>query len=175
MDREEILKKPSPPTLAARMKWNCRSSKTGSRFGMGIGMLVCVVLINVNPVACIFAFKIYDVSIPNGNFTERQAANASRQHQKIQKCQKHEPEELAVHLHVVRQTISKWEKGLSVPDAEVLIHMAQVLEVPVSALAVEIPNTETADLQKNWNGSTRSFPRPISAPRSFIGQMENGT
>ena len=58
-------------------------------------------------------------------------------------------EELAVHLHVVRQTISKWEKGLSVPDAEVLIHMAQVLEVPVSALLdVEIPNTETADLTK---------------------------
>ena len=26
-------------------------------------------------------------------------------------------EELAVKLHVVRQTISKWEQGLSVPDA----------------------------------------------------------
>lgn len=58
-------------------------------------------------------------------------------------------EELAVHLHVVRQTISKWEKGLSVPDAAVLIHMAQVLEVPVSALlGVEIPNTETVNLTK---------------------------
>ena len=27
-------------------------------------------------------------------------------------------EELAVRLHVVRQTVSKWEKNLSVPDAD---------------------------------------------------------
>ena len=43
-------------------------------------------------------------------------------------------EEMAVRLHVVRQTISKWENGKSVPDAEVLIHMADLLEVPVSKL-----------------------------------------
>ena len=43
-------------------------------------------------------------------------------------------EELAVRLHVVRQTISKWEKGLSVPDADVLIRMAEVLDVPVSKI-----------------------------------------
>ena len=30
-------------------------------------------------------------------------------------------EELAIRLNVVRQTISKWEKGLSVPDADMLI------------------------------------------------------
>ena len=33
-------------------------------------------------------------------------------------------EELAVKLHVVRQTVSKWENGLSVPDADVLIRLA---------------------------------------------------
>ena len=38
-------------------------------------------------------------------------------------------EELALRLHVVRQTVSKWEKGLSVPDAELLIRLAEVLEV----------------------------------------------
>lgn len=37
-------------------------------------------------------------------------------------------EELAVRLNVVRQTISKWEKGLSVPDAAMLIRLAEVLE-----------------------------------------------
>ena len=42
--------------------------------------------------------------------------------------------ELAARLHVVRQTVSKWEKGLSVPDAQLLIRLAAVLEVPVSAL-----------------------------------------
>lgn len=43
-------------------------------------------------------------------------------------------EELAVRLNVVRQTVSKWENGLSVPDADVLIRMAQLLDVPVSRL-----------------------------------------
>lgn len=33
-------------------------------------------------------------------------------------------EELAIKLNVVRQTISKWEKGLSVPDSEMLIKIA---------------------------------------------------
>lgn len=43
-------------------------------------------------------------------------------------------EELAVRLHVVRQTVSKWEKNLSVPDVQCLQTLAQVLQVPVSAL-----------------------------------------
>ena len=43
-------------------------------------------------------------------------------------------EELAIRLHVVRQTISKWEKGLSVPDADLLIRLAEIFEVSVSEL-----------------------------------------
>lgn len=43
-------------------------------------------------------------------------------------------EELASRLHVVRQTVSKWEKGLSVPDAELLIRLAEVLDVSVAQL-----------------------------------------
>ena len=43
-------------------------------------------------------------------------------------------EEIAIKLNVVRQTISKWEKGLSVPDADVLIHMAELLDVSVGNL-----------------------------------------
>jgi len=41
---------------------------------------------------------------------------------------------VAQQLHVVRQTVSKWEKGLSVPDAEMLEKLAELLEVPVSTL-----------------------------------------
>lgn len=56
-------------------------------------------------------------------------------------------EELAVRLHVVRQTVSKWEKGLSVPDADVLIRMAEVLEVPVSKLlGIEVNEVAVDDL-----------------------------
>ena len=43
-------------------------------------------------------------------------------------------EELAIRLNVVRQTISKWEKGLSVPDADLLIRLADIFEVSVSEL-----------------------------------------
>ena len=43
-------------------------------------------------------------------------------------------EELAVRLNVVRQTISKWEKGQSVPDAEMLIKLSEIFEVPVSQM-----------------------------------------
>lgn len=43
-------------------------------------------------------------------------------------------EELAVKLNVVRQTVSKWEKGLSVPDAEMLQKIADILEVDIKQL-----------------------------------------
>ena len=43
-------------------------------------------------------------------------------------------DELAIRLNVVRQTVSKWEKGLSVPDAEMLQKIAEVFEVNVSQL-----------------------------------------
>ena len=43
-------------------------------------------------------------------------------------------DELAIRLNVVRQTISKWEKGLSVPDAEMLQKIAEVFEVNVSQM-----------------------------------------
>ena len=54
-------------------------------------------------------------------------------------------EELASRLHVVRQTISKWEKNLSVPDADTLIRLAEILEVSVSELlGANIENENTA-------------------------------
>ena len=46
-------------------------------------------------------------------------------------------EELAVKLHVVRQTVSKWEKGRSVPDSDLLLTISEVLETPVSVLLGE--------------------------------------
>lgn len=46
-------------------------------------------------------------------------------------------QELAVKLNVVRQTVSKWEQGLSVPDSEMLISISEALETPVSTLLGE--------------------------------------
>ena len=58
-------------------------------------------------------------------------------------------EELALRLHVVRQTISKWEQGLSVPDADLLLALSQALGTPVSDLLGEtLPQPEAPDLQE---------------------------
>lgn len=54
-------------------------------------------------------------------------------------------EELAARLNVVRQTISKWEQGLSVPDADLLIGLSEALETNVSALLGETVTPEKPD------------------------------
>lgn len=46
-------------------------------------------------------------------------------------------EELAIKLNVVRQTVSKWEQGRSVPDSDLLISISEALETPVSTLLGE--------------------------------------
>lgn len=57
-------------------------------------------------------------------------------------------QELAVRLNVVRQTISKWEQGLSVPDADMLISISEALETPVSTLLGETVTETEADSLK---------------------------
>lgn len=54
-------------------------------------------------------------------------------------------QELAVKLNVVRQTVSKWEQGLSVPDSDLLIALSEALETPVSALLGETAAEREAD------------------------------
>lgn len=56
-------------------------------------------------------------------------------------------EELAVRLNVVRQTVSKWEKGLSVPDAEMLQRIAEVLDTSVTELLDAKPAQEQQEDQ----------------------------
>ena len=57
-------------------------------------------------------------------------------------------EELAVKLNVVRQTVSKWEQGLSVPDSQMLLVIASELDTSVSVLLGEtLVAEETADLK----------------------------
>ena len=57
-------------------------------------------------------------------------------------------EELSVKLNVVRQTISKWESGLSVPDAEMLVSISAVFETPVSEILGEnIEEKEKNDIK----------------------------
>ena len=57
-------------------------------------------------------------------------------------------QDLADKLNVVRQTISKWEQGLSVPDADLLIALSEALEPPVSTLLGENVAETEADTVK---------------------------
>ena len=66
----------------------------------------------------------------------------------IRKAKGLSQEELAIKLNVVRQTISKWEQGLSVPDADMLISISEVFETPVSTLLGEnVVETKADDLR----------------------------
>lgn len=56
----------------------------------------------------------------------------------IRKAKGLSQEELAIKLHVVRQTVSKWEKGISTPDAGMLIQIADVLDTTVHVLLGEV-------------------------------------
>lgn len=54
-------------------------------------------------------------------------------------------EELAIKLNVVRQTVSKWENGLSVPDSSILIVLADELDTSVSTLLGESVSESASD------------------------------
>ena len=57
-------------------------------------------------------------------------------------------EELAIKLNVVRQTVSKWERGLSVPDSDMLVSLSDALDVPVATLLGEaVSEPEVDDLR----------------------------
>ncbi len=54
-------------------------------------------------------------------------------------------EEFAIKLNVVRQTVSKWERGLSVPDSDMLITISETLDTPVNILLGETVNENEPD------------------------------
>ena len=97
--------------------------------------------------------------------------------QKYRKQKGWSQEELAVRLNVVRQTISKWERGTSVPDADMLIQLSDLLGVSVSTLlGIEEKNwradalaeeQRTSAISSSFSVSRRSLsPSPCSS-RSF--------
>ena len=70
----------------------------------------------------------------------------------LRKKKGYSQEEAASRLNVVRQTVSKWEKGLSVPDADMLVKLAELYEVTVGELlgaphtAEEAPDSPMPDI-----------------------------
>lgn len=67
---------------------------------------------------------------------------------RIRKSKGLSQEELAIKLNVVRQTVSKWENGLSVPDSDMLITLADELDTSVNVLLGEtVTESMTVDLK----------------------------
>ena len=77
--------------------------------------------------------------------------------------------ELAEQLHVVRQTVSKWEKGASVPDADLLPQLSAALGVPVDTL-LELEDTAAAQVQARLEAleAERIKQRKINEKRGLL-------
>ena len=67
-------------------------------------------------------------------------------------------EELAIKLNVVRQTVSKWEQGLSVPDAEMLISISEIFDTPVSTILGENIDEKEKNDFSHFSGNRRYSP-----------------
>ena len=81
-------------------------------------------------------------------------------------------QELAVKLNVVRQTVSKWEQGLSVPDSDLLIALSEALETPVSTLLGENVAEAEADTGKGLSEKLEiinlQFARRAAMRKAFL-------
>ena len=78
-------------------------------------------------------------------------------------------EELSIKLNVVRQTISKWEQGLSVPDAEMLVSISEALDTSVSTLLgqtiTEVENNELKIISEKLELINRQLYQQIKSKR----------
>jgi len=80
-------------------------------------------------------------------------------------------EELAIKLNVVRQTISKWEQGLSVPDSDMLISLSEALETPVSTLLGEAITEPEADGLKAISEKLEIINLQLARRRTMIRKL----
>ena len=108
--------------------------------GSNSRMLICIACRNGDVPAkiCVKSLEKKGVSVLHENLRLKRKERGLSQ------------EELASRLHVVRQTISKWEKEMSVPDSEQLIKIVVILETTVSELLVtKVENEEEPDRLAN--------------------------
>ena len=93
---------------------------------------------------------------------------------RLRKNAKMSQEDLAEKLSVVRQTVSKWERGLSVPDAEMVIKIAALFEVPVSELlGMEASSAVTVNSGKKQSiGESSGSETPSDATASDVSIRE---
>lgn len=78
-------------------------------------------------------------------------------------------EEVASRLHVVRQTVSKWEKGVSVPDADTVSRLAEIYEVNVCDLlgTVTLPDDREDTIARELEKINRQMAARNRSVRTF--------
>ena len=84
-------------------------------------------------------------------------------------------QELAVKLNVVRQTVSKWEQGLSVPDSDLLIAISEALETPVSTLLGETVAESEVDRLKAISEKLEVINLQLAQRKSTIRSVIRGS
>ena len=82
-------------------------------------------------------------------------------------------QELAIKLNVVRQTISKWEQGLSVPDSDMLIAISEALETPVSTLLGETVTEPKVDDLKALSEKLEIINLQLAQRKTTIRKMSH--
>ena len=83
-------------------------------------------------------------------------------------------EELAVKLNVVRQTVSKWEQGLSVPDSDRLVALSEALETSVGTLLGEPVIDSEADCLKVISGKLEVINLQLARRKVMRQKMLHG-
>lgn len=88
---------------------------------------------------------------------------------KLRKQKGYTQEEIASRLHVVRQTVSKWEKGVSVPDADTVSRLAEIYEVNVSDLlgTVTLPEGRVDTIAQELEKINRQMAARNRSVRTF--------
>ena len=94
----------------------------------------------------------------------------------LRKAKGYSQEVLAERLNVVRQTVSKWENGLSVPDAKMLNRLAELFEVPLDTLVngtVEEPEEKEDEVFDESKAFNQDMAQPQYAVSSIIGNEKD--
>lgn len=83
--------------------------------------------------------------------------------------------ELAARMNVVRQTISKWENNLSMPDVDQLVALSGILGVPVGTLTgAPTPEPDRADVERQLELMRLLSAQLGRRPRAFNALMAAG-
>jgi len=76
--------------------------------------------------------------------------NLGEKIQALRKQRNISQEQLADHMNVTRQAVSKWELGESVPDVENIVRLSSILDVSTDYLLKDLPTPSASQTATTW-------------------------